>query len=184
MEEPARKGDWLRTITGKQFYPCDPRPEEVCIEDIAHGLSMICRFNGHLPVFYSVAQHSLACSHIVPPENALWALLHDASEAYIGDLIRPMKRVPVLGTEYKKIEAQIMVVICTRFGLSMPMPEKVVWADNVLLATEKRQFFNGKFGDKKHFADEDYEPLDVHISPMPPEIVVNEFMWRFKELTK
>ena len=88
----ARKGDWIQTFTGRAFYVLDPRPEDVDIEDIAHALSMQCRFAGHCREFYSVAQHSVTASWLVPPEDALWGLLHDAAEAYVVDLPRPIKR--------------------------------------------------------------------------------------------
>ncbi len=97
----TRKGDYIATYTGKQFYPLDPRPEDVCLEDIAHSLSNLCRFTGHTDTdrFYSVAQHSVICSTIVAPEAALLALLHDAAEAYLGDISRPLKRDLYVFTE-------------------------------------------------------------------------------------
>ena len=67
----ARKGDWMQTYTGRQFWPIDPRANEVHIEDIAHALSMMCRYNGHCRTFYSVAEHSVLVSQHVPPEHAL-----------------------------------------------------------------------------------------------------------------
>src|SRR5689334_14267678 len=90
-----RTHDWIRTYTGRKFYLFDSGPEDVEIEDIAHALSMQCRYNGHVQRFYSVAEHSCYVSAIVAAEMgnakydinvALWALLHDASEAYLGDV--------------------------------------------------------------------------------------------------
>lgn len=86
-----RKGDWIQTYTGRQFWPLDPKPEEVCIEDIAHALSQQCRYAGHTIRFYSVAQHSVEIALRVPRAAALWGLLHDAAEAYLVDLPRPVK---------------------------------------------------------------------------------------------
>lgn len=87
-----RKGDWMQTYTGRKFWPLNPRAEEVYIEDIAHSLALSCRFNGHCKVFYSIAQHSVLVSQIVKPTQQLIALLHDSAEAYLGDIIRPIKR--------------------------------------------------------------------------------------------
>lgn len=130
-----RIGDWMQTYSGRQFWPLDPRPEEVCIEDIAHALSLICRFNGHCERFYSVAEHSVLVSLVVPKEIALWALLHDASEAYIADIIRPAKRFI---TGYAELEEKIMASVCARFGLPAKMPPAVKRADNAVLADEAR----------------------------------------------
>src|SRR5271165_7548492 len=87
-----RKGDWIQTYTGRVMYPLDPRPEEINIIDIAHALSNLCRFTGHVRTFYSVAEHSVRVSQHCDPKDALWGLLHDASEAYLADMSRPMKR--------------------------------------------------------------------------------------------
>ena len=91
MSNTVRTGDWTQTFAGIQFYPFDPRPDEVKIKDIAHALSMICHFNGHTREFFSVAQHSLMVSYLLPAEHKLWGLMHDSAEAYIGDMIRPIK---------------------------------------------------------------------------------------------
>ena len=80
----------MSTYTGKKFFPFDPRPEQICIEDIAHGLSMLCRFSGQCPYFYSVAEHSIYVVHCLPDNLQLEGLLHDASEAYLADLPRPV----------------------------------------------------------------------------------------------
>src|SRR5438128_12538670 len=84
------RGDWMQTYTGRAFYPLDPRLDDICIEDIAHALSMLCRYGGQCQEFYSVAEHSVLMSYAVNPQHALWALLHDATESYMGDLIRPL----------------------------------------------------------------------------------------------
>src|SRR5690349_636686 len=109
------RGSWMQTFTGRQFYPLDPRLDEIDPLDIAHALSMICRYGGHTKHFYSVAEHCLLMSHAVAPEYALWALLHDATEAYVGDMVRPLKHhMP----DYRQIEDNLMEVIAERFGLS------------------------------------------------------------------
>lgn len=133
MDDTKRIGDWMQTYTGRQFWPIDPRPEEIHIEDIAHALSMMCRYNGHCRTFYSVAEHSVLVSEHVPKEHALWALLHDASEAYIADIVRPAKRF-IAG--YHEAETRIMNAVCERFGLQPTMPTEVKRVDNAILADE------------------------------------------------
>ncbi len=134
-----RIGDWMTTFTGRKFWPLDPRPEEIYIEDIAHALSLMCRFNGHCAFHYSVAQHSCYVAELVAkrePKYALTALLHDAAEAYLADIIRPVKRF-LLG--WQEIDSKVMHAIVARYNLARyPMPEVVAWADNVMLAVEHR----------------------------------------------
>ena len=129
-----RNGAWIQTFTGIQFWPMDARPEEVDIKDIAHALSMLCRFNGHCQRFYSVAEHAVHVSRVVVPEHAKWGLLHDAAEAYLSDLPQPVKRqIP----DYGLLEDLLLEVIADRFELSSTMPPEVKRADAVMLATEK-----------------------------------------------
>jgi hypothetical protein len=126
---------WLLTATGKHFVYADPRPEMIDIRDIARALSREARFNGHASGFYSVAQHSIMVSNIVPEEYALEALLHDASEAYLKDIPRPLK---ALLPDYKAIEARVDAVVREKFGLPKQKSRIVKNADLVLLATERR----------------------------------------------
>lgn len=131
------RGQWTQTYTGIQFFLTDPRPGEVNIVDIAHALSMQCRYGGHCREFYSVAEHSLAVSYIVPPGMALEGLLHDAAEAYICDVPRPLKQL--LGAPYSWIEAKIMTAINERYGthiVDKQWDETLKWADNTMLHTE------------------------------------------------
>src|SRR5690349_19702773 len=108
------RGSWMQTFTGRRFYPLDPKVEDIDPTDIAHALSLICRYGGHVTRFYSVAEHCVLLSHAVSPENALWALLHDATEAYVGDMVRPLKQhMPA----YRDVEDRLMLVIADRFGL-------------------------------------------------------------------
>lgn len=130
----SRHGSWIQTYTGIQFWPMDPRPEEINILDIAHALSMLCRFNGHCNRFYSVAEHCVHVSTIVAPEFQLWGLMHDAAEAYLSDIPRPIKRVLA---DFKGFEEHLLTVIAARFSLSVGIPTEICHADGVLLATEK-----------------------------------------------
>ncbi len=133
-----RVGDWSQTYTGRRFWPLDPRPEDVEIEDIAHALSQVCRFGGHCKEFYSVAEHCVRAADFVSDEHKLVALLHDATEAYIGDVIRPLKRQLV---DYGEIEQRVAHAIGQAFGLGMQLvefPPCVEDADEIMLATEAR----------------------------------------------
>lgn len=140
---PGRIGDWMQTARGARFYPLDPRPEEVFLADIGAALARICRFGGHLrPEIgtYTVAQHSVIVASLVPLELKAAALLHDAAEAYVGDMIRPLKTTAAFGPAFKAIERGVEEAIAARFGLS---PEdfhraEVKRADAIVLATERR----------------------------------------------
>lgn len=106
----------FRTATGRRIDLERPRGEDIEIADIARGLSHCCRFAGQLPRFYSVAQHSVKVAQMVDPEFRLLGLLHDASEAYLGDLSRNLKHHPLL-EGYRVLERQLQQVIEHRFGL-------------------------------------------------------------------
>lgn len=124
-----RKGDWMQVASGRKFWPLDPRADEIDIEDIAHALSMLCRFGGHVQKFYSVAEHSVWCSYVVPPWHAMQALMHDATEAYCVDIPRPLKRGL---SNYAEIEANIWSATCERFGLKPELHAEVKAADNAM----------------------------------------------------
>ena len=108
---------YITTVTGIHFYPLNPNPKDIDIEDIAHALSLICRANGHFRHFYSVAQHCIACAEEAiergySPEVILGCLLHDASEAYLCDVTRPVKKhIP----QYLQAEEKLQEVIWKRF---------------------------------------------------------------------
>jgi hypothetical protein len=169
---------WITTFSGKTFNVLEPRAEDVCIEDIAHALSMQCRFTGHVRHFYSVAQHSILVSMLCPQEYALWGLLHDASEAYIGDMSAPLKHTPEMA-RYRTTEKRIMAAVVSRFGLEPKEPLAVKDTDRRLLLAEARDMgldVTGWYSEHK--------PFDQHIRPMSPEMAEFEFLYRFKELTK
>lgn len=130
------RGDWMHTATGRAFYPMDPRPDEIHIEDIAAALSKLCRYGGHCKRFYSVAEHCVLMARAASPSVAFEALMHDASEAYLSDIIRPVKSsLP----EYRVIEERLESVIAQRFDLVYPMPAEVKRLDNAILADERDQ---------------------------------------------
>jgi len=120
----VRKGDWMQTASGRQFWPLDPRPEEIHIEDIAAHLSKLCRYGGALrdDLHYSVAEHCVHVARAAPAHLKFTALLHDASEAYLQDVIRPIKRHLA---NYEPIEAELERSIAIRFGLSWPWDPEV-----------------------------------------------------------
>lgn len=130
----APRGDWMQTFTGIAFYPADPQPEEIFIEDIAHALSLQCRYGGHCDRHYSVAEHSVLVSQMVPPEDALAGLMHDATEAYLMDIPRPVK---ALLPQYRDLEDKLWAVIARRFDLSPVLPKSVHEADNRILNSER-----------------------------------------------
>lgn len=167
---------WIQTYTGKAFYPLADQPGEIDIHDIAHALSLLCRFNGHCKVFYSVAQHSVHVSEGVPAEVALWGLLHDAAEAYLSDLPRPVKQqLP----QFSKLEDKLLARILADYGLAMPMPPEVKLADEQLLMTEARDLMQAPPMDWEIGV----EPLsDLQINPLLPVEAEQLFLTRYAEL--
>jgi len=134
MEENLYKTNHIRTFSGKYLDVFNPDPDMICIEDIAHALSNICRFGGHTRHFYSVAQHSVrCCNHFFSIRFSLQALLHDASEAYLLDIPRPIKHRL---TNYKETEEQLMTVISQKFGFEWPMNIDVKEEDEIELGLE------------------------------------------------
>jgi 5'-deoxynucleotidase YfbR-like HD superfamily hydrolase len=133
----------LKADTDGRFFPLRPTIGDLAIEDIAHALAMKVRFTGHVSTFYSVAEHSVHCSQRVPREDALWALLHDAAEAYLPDVARPIKRQLWVQAreeeliEFREAEDNILRVVARRFGLAWPMPTSVKTVDLRMLATER-----------------------------------------------
>lgn len=169
---------WIQTYSSTKFYPLEPRPEDVSIVDIAHALANVCRFAGHVSEHYSVAQHSVLVSKLVAPEDALWGLMHDAAEAYTGDLPRPIKRaIP----QFAKIEERLLEVIAQRFNLTLPVPTGVWYFDNVVLAMEARDLFASGPVEQwtKALA---VEPLPEKIEPWPEGFGAHRFLRRAAEL--
>jgi hypothetical protein len=136
----------ILTATGKRFNPFEPTPEMICLEDIAYGLSNICRFAGQIRQFYTVAQHSFHVARSLPIHLKIHGYLHDAAEAYIGDVPRPYKRHPFYSF-FAEIERKILEVIYAYFEVKMPTPEEekeVKRVDDILLRTEFALFKEGQ----------------------------------------
>lgn len=158
---------------GTYFDFLDPQGSEFTIQDVAHGLSMVCRFAGHCRTFYSVAQHCVHMSHQVPPEHALAALMHDAAEAFIGDVSRPLKD---LLPQYRVLEKQIEAAVFQRFGVTLPLDPCIKEADIRMLATEQIQLMRNR-------DDWDYtrgrQPFSLEIPTWTPEDARREFLNRY-----
>lgn len=137
----------IMTASGKLLMPFGPpEPHDIDIEDIAHALAMVCRWGGSSKYFYSVAQHSFLVSTIVEEVNAFAGLLHDASEAYIGDVTSPMKITPVFDL-YRAEEAKLQQVILDRFGVGKMDPAvclDVHTADVLMAAVEAEYLMPGE----------------------------------------
>lgn len=177
-----RKSSWFTLFGGRKFYPFDPNPDNINLEDIALSLSHLCRFNGHCKKFYSVAEHSVHCSHHVSPGHELTALMHDATEAYVGDLIRPIKmHLP----DFVQMEDQIWTAVATRFGLPQDMPEAVHRVDNLILVTEARDLLGAGLMEEWGIDTSPIESLDIFRNgrePWAPEEAQRQFLARFEEL--
>lgn len=180
------------TYTRKQVDPLNLRPEDVCIEDIAHALSMKCRYSGHTAEFYSVAQHCVVAADVMCqsiPHLALTMLLHDAAEAYIPDFPRPVKNAFLLrrnnedSVDVYFLEEEILHTVCLGLGfpsLSFDCPE-VHYMDRVMLKTEKRDLWPKLAMDW----GEDIEscmPLTSRITPCSAQLAESEFLAMYEYL--
>lgn len=162
-------------------------PDDVDIRDIAHSLALTNRFTGHTPSPYSVAQHSVVVSKLCPQEHALWGLLHDAPEAYLADISRPVKQALLDRgvTILKEIDKAIMAVVAKAFGLRMPEPPEVKRADDNALANEAYAFFGHTEAYKSwhHQFDNGYDQMPERISPQRWQYAEHNFLVTFNNLT-
>ncbi|WP_425065097.1 phosphohydrolase [Reyranella sp.] len=170
----ARVGDWMMTYTGRKFFPLDPRPEDIDLRDIGWGLAHQCRYNGHGRFFYSVAEHSVLLSnHFGQGMLAREALLHDAAEAYIGDVIRPLKRsLP----QFVEIEAKLERVIFKRFNLPATLRGEIKAADTSILTDERNRLFDAEVCEAHGWTVRDR--LGVPIDGWSPTAAYGMFMQR------
>jgi 5'-deoxynucleotidase YfbR-like HD superfamily hydrolase len=195
---------WIQTYTGRAFDLLDPQPEQIDIVDIAHSLSNLCRFTGHAAVFYSVAQHSCLVAELTrdlwrsehgaePPDVVLLAaLLHDAAEAYVGDVSTPLKRamreISFGHFSYDQIEARVHKAIAARFGIHppevSPLPDfrehcdaLIKRADLIALATEHRDLFNSPT--PRSWGLELPDAWPGRVDPWPPHVARREFLQTF-----
>jgi len=166
---------WMETFTGKRVNPLELRPEDVDIVDIAHALSQICRYGGHCHKFYSVAEHCIRVAVKAPDELKLAALLHDAEEAYLGDVIRPLKYCFPMLVE-AGLQAQYIIYKAFNVSIDDVGINAIKVLDNVLIATEARDLmvnsanWNGL-----------PPPLPETITPIPQHQAKDIFLAKFKE---
>jgi len=180
MPEP---GPFIQTLSGRRVNPLDASPQDIDPEDIANALANICRFGGHSSVFYSVAQHSLIVCDLLEdrgasPEELMAALMHDAAEAYLGDLPHPIKHRSELGAAYRDAEKRLEAVIAERFGLC-DAKERIKPIDRSLLATERRIFSRESWPWPELDA---VEPLEIEIEAWDPDKARRSFQERYERL--
>lgn len=193
--EGAQVHGYIRTYTGERVFIHEPevtlREGAINVKDIAHALSLQCRYNGHCREFYSVAQHSVLASDEASPIDKLWALLHDAPEAYMGDLVGPLKAKVDM---WKPLEHRWDLALRRRFGV-WPSPDyadshhieaqerRVKIIDLLLLGREMKDLFPGRDVKSIGFLDE-RRPDDLpSVSPWPPKKAKRLFLRRFYKLT-
>lgn len=174
-----RKGDWMTTQLGIRFWPMDPRTDEIFIEDIAFALSKLCRFGGHANRFYSVAEHSVHIGDYLlrtyhDEKIALGGLLHDAAEAYVGDLQKPVKHHPYL-RKYRRTEERILKIICKKYAVNC-FDEKIKTADSRILTDEAGELMGA------NALSINRQPLDVIIKYWSHKEAATWFLQRYKYL--
>lgn len=187
---------WIQTFSGHRVWPfVSAHPENVfCIEDVAHSLSMLCRFTGHVRSFYSVAEHCVLASQECDPAVRIEVLMHDAAEAYIGDINRPVKmhllfRSPISTHQLrlKVMEERLLEAMLRRMGLpptTAPVHERVKAIDDAMLVREAMDLFVG--GMRPEWAihpDKGFRPADIRPRCWAPEVAERMFLERFTELT-
>lgn len=167
--------DYISTYTKEKFHYDDPAVDSINITDIAKGLSNTCRFSGQLEEFYSVAQHSVAVSEMLPPEYALEGLLHDAAEAYMSDITSPLKK---LLPDYQELERYLMLVINCEFGVDFTKASK----EMVKQADWKRLLWEARDLKGEVWEPETLLPT-AKVFPLLPKDAYKQFMSKFEELT-
>ena len=174
-----KEDSWIQTFTGKRINVFNPKPYDISILDIAHALSNLCRFTGHTKLFYSVAEHSCYVAEYVPPQFALKGLLHDAAEAYLSDVSRPIK--PFL-TNYREIEDDLLAAIFQKFGLNSGIEREIKDYDSRLCLTEGLHMMHSIEGWK---LAETFQPIlgfqFKYLSPVDAKVA---FLTKFLELTQ
>jgi uncharacterized protein len=169
----------ILTNTGTYFDLLRPEESAISIEQVAAALSKICRFTGHCREFYSVAQHSVYVSLIVPAEDAMAGLVHDAGEAFIGDVAKPLK---MLLPDYQAIEKRVEAAVFKALGIDLPLPKSVKHADLRLLVSEQRDLMPGHTATGQLWYN--IEPIPWTIQPMIPRDAESAFLERYAQLVR
>ena len=169
----------ITTVSGRFYDLLKPEEYEYDIEEIATALSNICRYTGHVNKFYSVAEHSVLVSRVVPEPLALCGLLHDASECFVGDVSSPLKK---LLPAYKEIEERIQNAIARHFNLSYPFPEAIHEADKRVYWVERRSVADNDVKDMLWHQDL-RATRKVEAVGMTPIMARRMFLSRYKEIT-
>lgn len=192
MDQPvrARLGHWMQTFTGKAYWPHDPSPDDVDIEDIAHHLSMLVRWTGAIEDFYSVAEHSINVSETLERfgrrDLALQGLMHDAAEAYLGDLNRPVK---YMMDNYRQLEEDNWTMaLAPKFDLPLTLDPLVRQADDAMLRKEHAQLMKpSPIPWSAKLIDQTYSDMMMATPPYVFAWTPGEAKWRFlrrfRELT-
>ena len=178
---PELDDQWIGLLSGAQMNYNRPEESDVTLDDLASALSNICRFSGHLPSFYSVAQHLVNTSRIVPAQFAFDALMHDTAEAFTNDLPTPLKwALPV----FKELEVRIEGAMAKKFGFNYPYPPEIKIADTQMLLLEKK-YVKKDYRDWPNYRDIEFEHLAklVDLKPWQPCRAKREFLDRYYELT-
>ena len=180
----------ITTFTGLEFFPFAPNEAHVHIVDIAHALARQCRYGGHVSCeHYSVAEHCVLVSSLVPPDDALWGLLHDCEEAYFPDLPAPIKRA---FPEYTLAGDRLRAIVLHHFGLPAAEPASGHDADRRIRVTEQQALFKNHrpLGarlaadrDCRVFEAVDFEPYVIPIVGLSPGAAERSFLTRFRALT-
>lgn len=176
---------WITTHSGTRFPVLEARLEHVVLDDIAHSLSMQCRYNGHVPQFYSVAEHCVLVAEWVERRTknkllALEALMHDASEAYLCDIPAPFK--PLL-TNYREIEIQVERLVARRFNLAYPWHDRAKEADKRIVLNEYAELFEPTHGPCDWEPFQGVEPLDeCNLVLFDPDEAKDAFLTTFHRL--
>ena len=174
---------YIKTFSGKSINLLEPTSADIELDDIASGLSKICRFGGQCREFYSVAQHSILVAHLVPAHCREIALMHDATEAYIGDVIKPLK--VLLGHVYSKFERSFDIAIANKFGFygrSVLFHDEIKKCDILALQLEDEAFRRGKPERLRYF----YQKFDILQTDTqlgwPPFLAETLFKQYFKKM--
>jgi hypothetical protein len=176
----GRRGTWIPLFTGTRYWPESPEPRDIDVRDIAHSLARINRWNGHTWNEFSVAQHSVLVSRLLPGRLKLFGLLHDAGEAFLGDIITPVKRL--FRRFYEEFEEATMQCVAAKYGFTMREQEReiVKRADLTLLATEVRDLVPAGYVTQGLTELPMDKPIDACWSPRAAEFM---FLNEFEKLT-